>query len=82
MWEPQPLATLRASTACTGIILPSLYLILFSDSVLQKYLVVDSKYFHLLDVTSAGMCQYALMANLSEVTFLSVQNVFKSSAYK
>jgi hypothetical protein len=23
MWEPQPLATLRASTACTGITLPS-----------------------------------------------------------
>jgi hypothetical protein len=22
MWEPQPLATLRASMACTGIILP------------------------------------------------------------
>jgi hypothetical protein len=22
MWEPQPLATLRASTACTGITLP------------------------------------------------------------
>jgi hypothetical protein len=25
MWEPQPLATLRASTACTGITLPYLY---------------------------------------------------------
>jgi hypothetical protein len=24
MWEPQPLATLRAFTACTGIILPLL----------------------------------------------------------
>jgi hypothetical protein len=24
MWEPQPLATLRASTACTGIALPYL----------------------------------------------------------
>jgi hypothetical protein len=22
MWEPQPLATIRASTACTGIALP------------------------------------------------------------
>jgi hypothetical protein len=29
MWEPQPLATLRASTACTGIILLlSLYYVL------------------------------------------------------
>jgi hypothetical protein len=26
MWEPQPLATLRASTACTGITLPLPYL--------------------------------------------------------
>jgi hypothetical protein len=25
MWEPQPLATLRASTVCTGIILPYLF---------------------------------------------------------
>jgi hypothetical protein len=25
MWEPQPLATLRASTACTGITLPFFY---------------------------------------------------------
>jgi hypothetical protein len=26
MWEPQPLATLRASTACTGLTLPLPYL--------------------------------------------------------
>jgi hypothetical protein len=27
MWEPQPLATLRASTACTGIILHTFSLV-------------------------------------------------------
>jgi hypothetical protein len=28
IWEPQPLATLRACTACTGLTLPYLYLTL------------------------------------------------------
>jgi hypothetical protein len=35
MWEPQPLAILRASTACTGITLPSLYIIISSQRHIQ-----------------------------------------------
>jgi hypothetical protein len=40
MWEPQPLATLRASTACTGIkILPSIaYSCLFLRRFFDQYL--------------------------------------------
>jgi hypothetical protein len=34
MWEPQPLATLRASTACMGITLP--YLRSFNKLVAMK----------------------------------------------
>jgi hypothetical protein len=35
MWEPQLLATLRASTACTGITLPLLPEIKYAASKLQ-----------------------------------------------
>jgi hypothetical protein len=34
MWEPQPLATLRASTACTGITLPLLKTLLIIEHLL------------------------------------------------
>jgi hypothetical protein len=45
MWEPQPLATLRASTACTGITLP--YNILFSFHLFSRWLTSTIFFFDL-----------------------------------
>jgi hypothetical protein len=34
MWQPQPLATLRASTACTGITLPFQYVFILRHNLM------------------------------------------------
>jgi hypothetical protein len=47
MWEPQPLTTLRASTACTGIILPLLLPYYKIKNLLLSYssfLVLDENF--------------------------------------
>jgi hypothetical protein len=48
MWEPQPLANLKTSTACTGITLP--YLTYLLCNLVNVYLVFGRKYYlHLQD---------------------------------
>jgi hypothetical protein len=44
MWKPQPLATLRASTACTGITLPFTVLIVAYEYVVNKHLAHITAY--------------------------------------
>jgi hypothetical protein len=39
MWEPQPPATLRASTACTGITLPYLTDLIIKQTVVNLLLI-------------------------------------------
>jgi hypothetical protein len=37
MWEPQPVTTLRASTACTGVALAALYVYCAIQILIQTY---------------------------------------------